>query len=145
MNNRFKEIAHEATLWCEQHAKGTPVAWEWEAKYAELIVEDCVQLISSMMDYTDYDTSDLQAVELKALRNARQLIKERFGIEAMSEGYQPTISACACMGPQGNDPVCPCAMRQRGLEPANGWTSGEVEKLHEVMNKYFRNTTQNDK
>ena len=37
--------------------------------------------------------------------------------------------ACACMGPQGNDPVCPCKMRALGKEPTGAWTPEEVEQL----------------
>jgi hypothetical protein len=42
MNNKFKEIAREATEWCEKNAVGTPVAWEWEEKFAELIIKECI-------------------------------------------------------------------------------------------------------
>lgn len=80
MNNRYKELANEATVWCEQNAKGTPVAWEWEAKFAELVVQECMQQITRMMDYSDYVNPDLQAIELKIQRDIRQVIKEHFGL-----------------------------------------------------------------
>ena len=47
------------------------------------------------------------------------------------------MSACACMGPQGNDPVCPCAMRAMGKEPSNQWTQEEIDKLHKVLGEIF--------
>lgn len=47
MNERFREIAKAANLWCIENAKGTPVAWEWEEKFAELIVQRCLEVIES--------------------------------------------------------------------------------------------------
>ena len=44
---------------------------------------------------------------------------------------------CACMGPQGNDPVCPCQMKNRGLEPHNIWTPEKQQELKEVLGKLF--------
>lgn len=81
MNDRYKQLAAEATTWCEQYAKGTPVAWEWEQKFAELVVEECALQVYRLMDYTDYDTPTLQAVELKTLRDARTVIKQHFGLK----------------------------------------------------------------
>lgn len=38
---------------------------------------------------------------------------------------------CACMGPRGTDPFCPCEMRNKGLTPtpvtAGGWTPEGLE------------------
>lgn len=76
-----RQIHREATTWCEKHAVGTPVAWEWEMKFAELIVEECLQQIGSIMDYTSYDTYELQKAELDAMKDARAVIKERFGLK----------------------------------------------------------------
>lgn len=78
--DKVKALAAQATAWCEQYAEGTPVAWEWENKFAELIVQECTYQINSIMDYTDYDDPELARVELKALRDARQVIKEHFGL-----------------------------------------------------------------
>ena len=47
------------------------------------------------------------------------------------------MNACACMGPQGNDPVCPCAMRAMGKEPSNQWTPEEIQRLHNVLSDIF--------
>jgi hypothetical protein len=33
------------------------------------------------MDYTDYNDTEKSMVELKTLRDARQVIKEHFGVE----------------------------------------------------------------
>lgn len=47
------------------------------------------------------------------------------------------VKVCACMGPQGNDPVCPCKMRSRGLEPHNNWTPEKIEEFKEVLSKLY--------
>lgn len=41
------------------------------------------------------------------------------------------------MGPQGNDPVCPCEMRQQGLEPNNSWTPEKIEEFKEALGKIY--------
>lgn len=80
-------------------------------------------------------------------------LTEYYGIDICGELYNlvktcmnneqcQSIGPCACMGPQGNDPVCPCVMRQRGLEPTDSWPLDEVERLHAAMNNYFRPPTQ---
>jgi len=43
------------------------------------------------------------------------------------------MTACACMGPQGNDPVCPCRMRAMGLVPHDIWTPEKVAELDEAL------------
>jgi hypothetical protein len=73
MNKRVKELANEATVWCEQHAQGTPVAWEWEEKFAELIVQECASVCLSQRDpgNLNYKPSESFACALK----------EHFGIK----------------------------------------------------------------
>lgn len=44
MNTLSREIARRATEWCEQNAQGTPVAWEWEDKFAELNIRECARV-----------------------------------------------------------------------------------------------------
>jgi hypothetical protein len=51
MTDRIKELAAEATLWCTEHAQGTPVAWEWEEKFAELIIKDCLLRVNEVTDW----------------------------------------------------------------------------------------------
>ncbi len=81
MNNKYQQLAHEATQWCEKHAKGTPTAREWEEKFAELIVQECTYAINSIMDYTVYEDTKPQLVELKAMRAASAVIKDHFGVK----------------------------------------------------------------
>ena len=43
------------------------------------------------------------------------------------------------MGPQGKDPVCPCAMRRQGLQPTNAWDDPyTVQRLHEALDKWIK-------
>jgi hypothetical protein len=60
-------------------------------------------------------------------------------VEDLHKGLESgAISMCACMGPVGNDPHCPCAMRQRGLEPTNTWTPEKLAELDRAMAKLRR-------
>lgn len=72
MNNRFKELALEATVWCEHYAKGTPTAWEWEQKFAELIVQECVKVCGSQRDPSN--------LNYKPSETFATAIKQQFGI-----------------------------------------------------------------
>jgi hypothetical protein len=57
--------------------------------------------------------------------------------------YQPyneykDLKICACMGPQGNDPVCPCAMVKEGKTPSAGlWTEKEQEAMKNALRQIF--------
>ena len=42
------------------------------------------------------------------------------------------------MGPQGNDPVCPCAMRRQGLQPYDGWTPEKIKEFQEALSKMYQ-------
>lgn len=75
MNDRYKLLAVEAAEWCEQHAKGTPVAWEWEEKFAEMIVQECLDQVSGLID-REFNGS----AELETLLAARTAIEDRFGL-----------------------------------------------------------------
>ena len=75
MNNRYKELAAEATGWCERNAVGTPVAWEWEEKFAELIVRECVHMIDDMASLPD-DIGGNRYLEF-----ASERLKQHFGIK----------------------------------------------------------------
>ena len=55
------------------------------------------------------------------------------------------LEPCACMGPRGNDPVCPCMMKSRGLEPSNPWTEEAKQRLHQALDKiFFKRENKND-
>lgn len=46
------------------------------------------------------------------------------------------MTVCACMGPQGKDPVCPCRMRAMGKVPT-GWSEDDRYRLTEVLKDIF--------
>lgn len=47
------------------------------------------------------------------------------------------INPCACMGPIGNDPECPCRMRAKGLTPTEIWTPEAKAELDAALTKVF--------
>lgn len=51
---------------------------------------------------------------------------------------------CACMGPQGTDPVCPCMMKSRGLEPSNQLTEKDKQRLNQALGEIFKWRKEND-
>ena len=68
MNEKIKELAIQASDWCCVHAKGTPTAWEWEYKFAELIVQECatyLNVAAEVYDQKDQDTVDRAARHIK--------------------------------------------------------------------------------
>ncbi len=56
MNQRIKELKHQASLWCdqnipEQYSEETnSYGTAWEDKFAELIVRECVSIIAKRKD-----------------------------------------------------------------------------------------------
>jgi hypothetical protein len=53
------------------------------------------------------------------------------------------LTICACMGPQGDDPVCPCAMRREGKQPSHGvWTTQDVEDMKDALGQIFKKILQ---
>lgn len=50
---------------------------------------------------------------------------------------------CACMGPIGDDPYCPCTMKLKGLEPTNLWTPEKIAELDKVLSNIFTRREQN--
>lgn len=79
MNERYKDLAHQATEWCHEHAKGPPVAWEWEQKFAELIIRDCTQALQTEM--YRLDSIPGREVSAQTMETAAELIKKRFGVK----------------------------------------------------------------
>lgn len=71
MNERYKELAEEARVWCEENAVGTPVAWEWEQKFAELIVQECITACRSRVGGQEYNTGRMHCISD---------IKDHFGV-----------------------------------------------------------------
>lgn len=51
---------------------------------------------------------------------------------------QTSMTVCACMGPQGNDPVCPCRMRSMSQQPSDQSTEEDRFRLTEVLTDIFQ-------
>lgn len=47
------------------------------------------------------------------------------------------LELCACMGPQGNEPYCPCGMRSRGLATSANWTQEEIDAMQKALEEIF--------
>lgn len=84
MNERIQELAKQARQETALHG-GKPGDKQFDKRFnemfAELIVRECINQVSDLMDYTEYTDSHFNAVELKALRDARRVIQEHFGVE----------------------------------------------------------------
>lgn len=140
MNTRIKELYKEATEWCEQHAQGTPVAWEWEEKFAELIIAECAKIVNN----NDFDGSTL----------GNKLLFEHFGFEQLQSSVvsteeQPYIETTRIVvethynSKYGDDRICVCGdpyyrhfdtyedMYPCGCKYCDCYTFKEREETHE--------------
>lgn len=45
------------------------------------------------------------------------------------------MNFCACIGPIGTDPYCPCKMKREGLTHTPIWTEEKKEELREIFKK----------
>ena len=54
----------------------------------------------------------------------------------MNSSTNRLISVCACMGPIGDDPYCPCKMESLGLPSSNVWTPEKIAELDRVLKSY---------
>ncbi len=61
---KHRELARQATEWCVNNAEGAPTAWEWEDKFAELILQECFMI----------------AVNAES-HNVANMIRIRFGLD----------------------------------------------------------------
>ena len=70
MNERIKELAMQADIWCDQNYPNNEFYdIRWEEKFAELIVRECAELVAGVpTDTMGYNTAD-------------QKIKQHFGVE----------------------------------------------------------------
>lgn len=73
MNNRYKELARQATDYCCDRAESQ--AWLWEEKFAELIIKECINNIEALSICFDNDVA-------RGMRHAARLTKEYFEIES---------------------------------------------------------------
>jgi hypothetical protein len=66
MNDQFRELGKEATLWCVNQPNQDDFDAMWEEKFAELLIQECLDIADQ------YDGAGSMIVDR---------IKERFGIE----------------------------------------------------------------
>ena len=91
MNERIKWLAEKAgaNIFEEEHARIGEISevsfnqYSDLEKFVQLVVDELVRDVSDLMDYTEYHHTDVRAneVELKALRRARNAIKQHFAIK----------------------------------------------------------------
>jgi len=74
MNQRILKIAQETDAWCDQRYLGEDsYNIEWENKFAELIVQECVNICDEVQ--WQYGQYTFTATTVK------NRVKERFGVE----------------------------------------------------------------
>lgn len=74
--NLIEKLYNEAADYCVSHAGDNP-AWQWEEKFAELIVKECLKQIPAA------DVGDLRA-KAYYLDRVQQHVEDHFGIELIS-------------------------------------------------------------
>lgn len=76
MNERYKEIATIAADWCVDNITVFPVSWEWEKKYAELIIKECCHAYE-----TEVDTwQNMEPYQGSIKRKGVSAIRVQFGL-----------------------------------------------------------------
>ena len=84
MNDRIRKMAIEADAWCDKYYFGDLFYdIEWEKKFAELIVQECVGIIETQRVSVGNSPSGEMAAKwtMNALRDTRDEIKEHFGVK----------------------------------------------------------------
>lgn len=54
MNERIRQLTEQASEWYEQNFSGKGIPGEWETKFAELIVQECVNIAYKEGDNVAY-------------------------------------------------------------------------------------------
>jgi hypothetical protein len=77
MNERIRELAMQADIWCDQNvAQGSPMYNnQWEYKFAELIVRECIDILPEKVEINGI-------YEANILVQCGKAIKEHFGVES---------------------------------------------------------------
>ena len=87
MNERIKELKHQAFLWCDenipdQYSHETGYGDAWEDKFAELIVKECIDKISEEHKAALDDVmEDWDRGFLGGLSCAMETVQKHFGVE----------------------------------------------------------------
>ena len=83
MNERIRELKHQAFLWCdenipEQYSHETGYGDAWEDKFAELLIQECISTMENAENgYRDYRNQ----IENGMRNHCIWLIKDKFGVE----------------------------------------------------------------
>lgn len=87
-SERVKQLYYQAVQWCEENAVGTPVAWEFEEKFAELIIQDCLEKCRAereefikLSSKNNGRESDFAFGSVNSSERIAAAIKEHFGVE----------------------------------------------------------------
>lgn len=67
--SKIRLLADEASEWCKKNAHGAPAEWEWEYKFAELIILECCRALHPMLR------------DMISRGHGVDLIKEHFGVK----------------------------------------------------------------
>ena len=81
-----------------------------------------------------YESLDSFQSDLGRTANGVMWLKAAFD-SARLEKEAPT--PCACMGPQGDDPYCPCTMKEKGLKSSAEWTEDDRARLNKALIEVF--------
>lgn len=71
-----RKVAEKAIVYCMEHLKDipSPVAWAWEDKLVEIIVEECIAVLDP--------TNDLTSLREEYGRNASiEMLRNHFGMK----------------------------------------------------------------
>lgn len=65
--HKIRLIAVQASEWCKKNAHGAPAEWEWEYKFAELIVRECAGIYEAIDNGNKVQGTDnyLKALKLR--------------------------------------------------------------------------------
>jgi len=83
MNDKIRKIAVDTDEYCDVHYDNADYAIRWEDKFAELIIKECISIISSFqVPVGNSDAGEIACeMALNSLEELRSDIKEHFGIE----------------------------------------------------------------
>ena len=87
MNERIKQLKHQASLWCDMNIPDQFGEYgygeAWEDKFAELIVRECARACeyNEAPPMLDQLTADQYALIAQGRKTAAYLVKQHFGVE----------------------------------------------------------------
>ena len=78
--HKVRLIADEASAQCRKQFHGTPPAWEWEYKFAELIVKECITELEASIQCDPYNGETYDNEVNDVLTSQIDNLKEHFGV-----------------------------------------------------------------